>query len=59
MKERFLRSLTLRMAIGIIFGLFIICFAAIIVEELFLGGRKRRRAKTLQKERRSENNTGS
>lgn len=49
----------MRMAIGIIFGLFIICFAAIVVEELFLGGRKRRKAEIFNKERRSENNAGS
>lgn len=47
------------MAIGIIFGLFIICFIAITVEELFLGGKKRRQAEKLIQERSSENNTGS
>ena len=30
--------------LGIIFGLFAVCFLAIIVEETFLGGRRRRRA---------------
>lgn len=30
--------------IGIIFALFALCFLAIIVEECFLGGRRRRRA---------------
>ncbi len=31
--------------LGIIFALFIICFAAIVIEELFLGGRRLRLAK--------------
>jgi len=30
--------------LGIIFALFIICFVAIIIEETFLGGRRRRQA---------------
>jgi len=46
-------------AIGIIFGLFIICFIAIVIEEVFLGGRRRRKAEKLFKERRHENNPGS
>lgn len=29
-------------ALGILLVLFVVCFAAIIVEETFLGGRKRR-----------------
>ena len=33
-----------RMGFGIIFGLFILMFVAVIIEEVFLGGRKRRRA---------------
>jgi hypothetical protein len=33
-----------RVALGVIFGLFIICFIAIIIEETFLGGRRRRKA---------------
>jgi hypothetical protein len=48
----------MRVAIGILFGLFIVCFAAIVVEELFLGGRKRRRAEKLFKERKDADNTG-
>jgi hypothetical protein len=47
-----------RIAIGIIFGLFIICFAAIVIEELFIGGKKRRRAERQLKESGSENNAG-
>lgn len=46
------------MAIGIIFGLFISCFAVIIVEELFIGGRKRRRAEKLAREKRDAVDTG-
>ena len=33
-----------RMGFGIIFGLFILLFVAVIIEEVFLGGRKRRQA---------------
>jgi len=33
-----------RIALGVIFALFLICFVAIIVEETFLGGRRRRKA---------------
>lgn len=31
--------------LGIIFALFVICFLAIVIEEVFLGGRRLRRAK--------------
>ena len=34
----------MRIGIGIIFGLFLLLFVAIIIEEVFLGGRKRRQA---------------
>jgi hypothetical protein len=34
----------MRMGFGIVFGLFLLLFVAVIVEELFLGGRRRRRA---------------
>ena len=34
----------IRMGFGIIFGLFILMFVAVIIEEVFLGGRKRRQA---------------
>jgi ABC-type Fe3+ transport system permease subunit len=41
----------MRLALGIIFILFIICFVAIIIEETFLGGRRRRRAEKQARER--------
>jgi hypothetical protein len=34
----------IRMGFGIIFGLFLLLFVAVIIEEVFLGGRKRRQA---------------
>ena len=34
----------IRMGFGVVFGLFLLMFAAVIVEEVFLGGRKRRQA---------------
>ena len=34
----------LRMGFGIVFGLFILLFVAVIIEEVFLGGRRRRQA---------------
>lgn len=33
-----------RIVLGVIFALFLVCFAAIVVEETFLGGRRRRKA---------------
>jgi len=42
---------SMRVALGIIFALFIVCFVAIIVEETFLGGRRRRKALKLFRER--------
>jgi Flp pilus assembly protein TadB len=41
----------MRIAIGAIFALFILCFIAIIIEETFLGGRKRRKAEKLARQR--------
>lgn len=41
----------MRVALGIIFTLFIICFVAIIIEETFLGGRRRRKAEKIARER--------
>lgn len=41
--------------LGAIFALFIICFLAIVIEEVFLGGRRRRRAQKAFMER---NRTG-
>ena len=49
----------MRVAIGILFGLFVICFLAIVVEEVFLGGRRRRKAEKYAKERCHEINPGS
>jgi hypothetical protein len=34
----------MRIGIGVIFSLFLLLFVAVIVEEVFLGGRKRRKA---------------
>lgn len=48
----------MRTAIGIIFGLFIICFVAIVIEELFIGGRKRRLAEKRAKEKVDADYTG-
>jgi len=43
--ERLFAQLGLvRMGFGIIFGLFLLLFVAVIIEEVFLGGRKRRQA---------------
>lgn len=39
---------------AIIFGLFLLCFVAIVIEEVFLGGRRRRRA---EKESRTRGNS--
>lgn len=49
----------MRTAIGIIFGLFIICFVAIVIEEMFVGGKRRRQAEKLSKERKDADNTGN
>lgn len=38
--------------LGIIFALFIVLFIAIVIEEVFLGGRRLRQAKKAQLERR-------
>ena len=42
---------SMRVALGVIFALFIICFVVIIVEETFLGGRRRRKALKIARER--------
>jgi hypothetical protein len=42
---------SMRVVLGIIFALFIICFIAIIIEETFLGGRRRRKAEKIARER--------
>lgn len=40
--------------VAVIFLLFVICFIAIVIEETFLGGRKRRRLERQARENRSE-----
>ena len=47
-------SSKMHIGLGTLFILFLICFVAIFVEETFLGGRRRRRATRLARER---NNT--
>lgn len=44
----------MRYALAIIFALFLVLFAAIVVEEVFLGGRRLRKAKKAAMERRQE-----
>jgi len=46
-------------AIGVIFGLFLVLFVAIIIEEVFLGGKRRRKAEKLVREKSDANNTGN
>jgi hypothetical protein len=41
----------MHVGLGIIFILFIICFIAIIIEETLLGGRRRRKALKIARER--------
>lgn len=41
----------MHIGLGIIFALFIICFVAIVIEETFLGGRRRRKALKIARER--------
>jgi hypothetical protein len=42
--------------LGVIFALFVVCFIAIIIEETFLGGRRRRRMERALKEARHADN---
>jgi hypothetical protein len=44
----------MRIVLGIIFILFVICFVAIVIEETFLGGRRRRKAVKIARERNKE-----
>ena len=37
--------------LGTILGLFMVCFLAIIIEETFLGGRRRRKAEKAAREK--------
>lgn len=46
-------------AIGVIFGLFIVLFVAIIIEEVFIGGKRRRKAERVARERVNADNTGN
>lgn len=46
--------MVLQKLIGIVFLLFVICFIAIVIEELFLGGKRRRK---LERQRRTEYET--
>jgi len=39
--------------LGVIFALFMICFVAIVIEELFLGGRRLRKARKAYLQQRS------
>ncbi len=41
----------MRIALGIIFALFCLCFIVIIIEETFLGGRRLRKAEKNARER--------
>ena len=43
----------LQKVVAVIFALFIICFIAIIIEETFLGGRRRRKLERQAREKRS------
>lgn len=45
-------------AIAIIWALFLVLFVAIVIEESFLGGRKRRRLEKAAKEQRNAGNAG-
>jgi hypothetical protein len=44
----------MHVGLGIIFILFVICFVAIVIEETFLGGRRRRKAVKIARERNKE-----
>lgn len=46
-------------ALGVIFALFLVLFVAIIIEEVFLGGKRRRKAEKLARERANANNAGN
>jgi hypothetical protein len=50
-EQLFSISTSMRVVVGIIFALFVTCFIAIIIEETFLGGRRRRKALKNAKER--------
>jgi len=46
-------------AIGVIFALFVVLFVAIIIEECFIGGKRRRKAEKAARERLNADNTGN
>ena len=46
-------------AIGVIFGLFVVLFIAIVIEEVFLGGKRRRKAEKQARERMNADNAGN
>ena len=41
----------LRTALGVLFILFLVCFIAIVIEESFFGGKRRRKAVRIARER--------
>ena len=45
--------------VGIIFLLFVICFVAIVIEESFLGGRRRRKLERVARSKQAETNVRS
>jgi hypothetical protein len=47
----------MRVVLAVIFALFIICFVAIIIEEMFLGGRRLRKALKIAREREIANSS--
>lgn len=46
-------------AIGVIFALFVLLFVAIVIEEVFIGGKRRRKAERVARERMNADNTGN
>jgi len=49
-----LKGTALGTVLGIILGLFALCFVAIVIEELFIGGRRRRQAEKALRQGRQE-----
>jgi hypothetical protein len=47
------REIMVQKIIALIFALFLVCFVAIVIEELFLGGRRKRKLERQVKNRRS------
>jgi hypothetical protein len=45
--------------LGTVFSLFIVCFVAIVIEETFLGGKRRRAMEKAMKEKRREDDAKS